>query len=111
MNFIAAESSLLLEKKDIAEVEGSHVPGKTNINVDYLSRPPVKLPPPPALAEVNIKRIKILPDFQLPGPGSRPDLWGREQPEAPQGRPQSTALHRSTLSSSSWQWPGAVVFS
>ena len=103
MNFIAAELVLLLETEDIVEVEGSHVPGKLNVNADYLSRPPLKLPPPPALAEVNIKRIKVLALFLLPGPGQRPDLWGRERPVAPQDRPESPALHRDTLSSSSWQ--------
>ena len=48
MNFIAAELVLLLETEDIVEGEGSHVPEKLNVNADYLSRPPLKLPPPPA---------------------------------------------------------------
>ena len=48
MNFIAAELSLLLEKEDVEEVEGSHIPGKVNIHADYLSQPPLKLPPPEA---------------------------------------------------------------
>ena len=95
--------ALLLKKGDVGEVQGSHIPGKINVHVEYLPRPPFKLPPPEAPREVNIKQIKALQPFLLPGPGSRPDFWGRERPQAEQNRPESPALHRDTSSSSSWE--------
>ena len=101
MNFVAAELSALLEKEDIEE--GGHIPGKINVHADYLSRPPLVSPPPLGPEEVTIKKITKLLSLSLPGPCSRPDLWGREQAGAEQNRPESSALHRDTLPPRSWQ--------
>ena len=85
MNFIGAEISLLLEREDVADLEGEHLPGKLNVCADFLSRMMmVKPPPKPAgLEEVRIRSVEKPFAFLLKGsgPGLRPDLWGRNPKE------------------------------
>ena len=84
MNFAGAELPLPLEREDIAELEGEHLPGKFNVCSDFLSRVMMEnLPPkPPALAVVKVQEISKRIPFILEGsgPGRRPGLWGREGP-------------------------------
>jgi len=90
MNYIGAELSLLLEREDCADVEGSHIPGKLNVCADFLSRmmmPGGAPSRPSALGESKVKEVKKRRPFSLQGtgPGPRPELWGKEKGKGSKG--------------------------
>ena len=82
MNFLGAELSLFLEREDLADPSGEHLPGKLNKCADYLSRVMTSdVPPmPSSLIGVKVRRLTKRRKFALTGfgPGPRPDLWGRQ---------------------------------
>ena len=80
LNFIGAELSLCLEEHGIEEVRPVHLPGKANVEADFLSRPSTwsSTSMPEALSGVDIS-----PDhgptegfYRLPTPKMAPSLWG-----------------------------------
>jgi len=83
LNFLAAEISLRLERYDFLEIRGAHIPGSINKITDYASRlaaPEENRAPRPAALEgvhLTLRRKEVI--FVLPGPGRRPELWGRTQ--------------------------------
>ena len=102
MNFLAAEISLFLETHDLLDPVGSHVPGALNKVADYASRLAAPLcnqvEVPSALRGVRVPLKRDDVSFWLPGPGRRPDLWGRSHDLSGSGVP-----HEEAASSSGFQ--------
>ena len=72
LNYLGSELSLLLETLEIPFLRLQHLPGKFNIEADWLSRGIERGDMPASLAGVKIAKFKTwrIPDFSLPPPGS-----------------------------------------
>ena len=72
-----------LERHDFLEVQGDHIPGAINKITDYASRLAApkenQAPRPGTLDGVRLSVETRDVEFALPGPGRRPELWGRSQ--------------------------------
>lgn len=76
LNYVASELALLLEKTRITKLTPQHVPGKLNVEADWLSRLGDRGPMPTSLTEVKLCRTTALSERSLamkpPGvPGSQ----------------------------------------
>ena len=101
MNFLGAELSLFLETEGMADPEGSHLPGKLNLCADYLSRLapecPNKEKRPEELGSLQPTTLTKDFSFWLPGPGRRPELWGKRREEEDSDEPESRPMKRAKL--------------
>ena len=72
--------ALCLEELGVEELRTSHVPGKANVEADFLSRPSTcgTATMPPGLEGVDICPEHGPKDgfYRLPTPKSAPSLWG-----------------------------------
>eukprot|EP00435_Cladocopium_sp_Y103_P065114 s1794_g27.t1 len=73
------EMSLLMDSIQMQEVVAHHLPGKLNVEADYLSRPDIQGPPPGRLRDISIRQLNEawMLETALPPPGVEPALWGR----------------------------------
>ena len=80
LNFLGSEVALCLEELGVEELRTSHVPGKANVEADFLSRPSTwgTATMPPGLEGVDICPEHGPKDgfYRLPTPKSAPSLWG-----------------------------------
>eukprot|EP00435_Cladocopium_sp_Y103_P048824 s861_g14.t1 len=82
LNWVGAELSTQLDVGQMGDIIGHHLPGKLNVEADWLSRPDLEGSPPGALQGVSIRALNeawMLDSF-LPPPGVEPSLWGRTPP-------------------------------
>eukprot|EP00435_Cladocopium_sp_Y103_P074084 s120_g46.t1 len=80
LNFIGSELSLCIEELGVEEIKQLHVPGKANVEADWLSRPDTweSSPMPKALEGIDIQS-ELGPKrafYRLPTPKEAPSLWG-----------------------------------
>ena len=80
LNFIGAELGITLEKMAIQEVIPLHIPGKMNVEPDFLSRPSLwkDTAMPTGLHGIEIDPVsgRTAEFYQLPSPMAEPSLWG-----------------------------------
>jgi hypothetical protein len=80
LNFLGAELAICLEELGVEEIRAIHVPGKANVEADFLSRPSTwkTTTMPKALEGVDIGS-ELGPGscfYRLPTPREAPSLWG-----------------------------------
>ena len=80
LNFIGAELSLCLEELAIEGLSTVHIPGKANVEADFLSRPSTwkDVSMPDSLVGIDIGS-ELGPGngfYRLPTPKQAPSLWG-----------------------------------
>ena len=81
LNWIGAELALKLELMGIPKLVGHHLPGRLNVDADWLSRPHDRPPEvPDKLKKLKIHRFdgQARRSADLPPPGVAPRLWGLE---------------------------------
>ena len=80
LNFIGAELSLCLEELAIEELKTIHIPGKANIEADFLSRPStwkdVSMPDSLVGIDIGSENGPGKAFYRLPSPKQAPSLWG-----------------------------------
>lgn len=80
LNFLGAELAICLEELAIEEVKSHHVPGKANVEADFLSRPSTwqEVSMPDSLVGVDIQPENGPGEgfYRLPTPLEAPSLWG-----------------------------------
>lgn len=80
INFLGSELGLVLEEIGVEELQPVHVPGKANVECDFLSRPSSwkEVPMPAALQGLTIEPSvgRGSEFYKLPTPRDAPDLWG-----------------------------------
>ncbi len=82
LNWLGAEMSISLEEAGVEIFRSVHIPGKANIEADYLSRPSlwpkVSLPKAlePLAAAIEIPAVRDAAYYHLPGPTVDSSLWG-----------------------------------
>ena len=80
MNFIGAELGITLEEMAVQEVIPLHIPGKANIEPDYLSRPSKwkeeRMPAGLHGLEIDPVSGRSAEFYRLPSPMVEPSLWG-----------------------------------
>ena len=80
MNFIGAELGISLEEMVVQEVIPLHIPGKANIQPDYLSRPSKwkeeRMPAGLHGVEIDPVSGRSAEFYRLPSPMVEPSLWG-----------------------------------
>eukprot|EP00435_Cladocopium_sp_Y103_P029471 s1252_g7.t1 len=80
LNFIGAELSICIEELAVEELKSLHVPGKANVEADWLSRPSSwdSVSKPAGLVGIDAD-LEIGPNssfYRLPTPKAAPSLWG-----------------------------------
>ena len=80
LNYIAAELSLLLERARIQRLVPQHVPGKLNVEADWLSRVQGRGAMPDSLAGVKLRRAAALNEqsMVMAPPGVPGSPWGQQ---------------------------------
>ena len=78
LNFIGAELNIVLEGAQMQDLVAHHLPGKLNVEADYLSRPDLQVSPPDRLKDLSVRHLNEawMLESQLPPPGVEPQLWG-----------------------------------
>ena len=80
LNFLGAELAICLEELAVEEVKSLHIPGKANIEADFLSRPSSweTVAMPDSLVGIDIAPENGPNDafYRLPTPRAAPSLWG-----------------------------------
>ena len=82
LNWWGAEMSISLEEAGVEIFRSVHIPGKANIEADYLSRPSlwpkVSLPKPlePLAAAIEVPAVRDGDYYHIPGPTVDSSLWG-----------------------------------
>ena len=82
LNFLGAELAICLEEMGVEEIKPIHIPGKANVEADFLSRPSTwkTATMPSALEGVDIGS-ELGPGncfYRLPTPKEAPSLWGAQ---------------------------------
>ena len=82
LNWVGGEMTILLGHLQMGELVTHHLPGKLNVEADYLSRPDLTGPPPGRIQDVSIRQVNEawMLESTLPPPGVEPSLWGRTPP-------------------------------
>ena len=80
LNFLGSELGLCLEESGMEGLRAIHIPGKANVEPDYLSRPSMwsSTTTPKELQGIDIKNEEGPVDgfYRLPTPKEAPSLWG-----------------------------------
>ena len=82
LNWLGAEMSIGLEEAGVEIFRSVHIPGKANVEADYLSRPSlwskVSLPKAlePLASSIEIPTARDSDYYHLPGPTVDSSLWG-----------------------------------
>ena len=80
LNFLGAELALSLESLGVEEIRPLHIPGKANVEADFLSRPSTwdRELMPDSLDGVDIAPMPgpAAAFYRLPTPKAAPSLWG-----------------------------------
>ena len=80
LNFLGAELGLCLEETAVEGMRAIHIPGKANLEPDYLSRPSswktTKLPEGLEGLEIKTEQGPVGDFYRLPTPKDAPSLWG-----------------------------------
>ena len=82
LNFIAAEIAILLEQAQITRLVPQHVPGRMNVEADWLSRPGERGSMPEGLHNVKIRRTSAWSERNttLAPPGVKDSPWIQSMP-------------------------------
>ena len=91
LNILGAELGLCLEEAAIEGLRAIHIPGKANLEPDYLSRPSSwksnKLPTGLEGLEIKTESGPVADFYRLPTPKDAPSLWGVKGSRRPEDRP------------------------
>ena len=82
MNFIGAELGITLEELEVQEITALHIPGKANVEPDFLSRPSKwkeeRMPAGLHGVEIDPVSGRSAEFYRLPSPMVEPSLWGQK---------------------------------
>ena len=82
MNFIGAELGITLEELEVQEIAALHIPGKANVEPDFLSRPSKwkeeRMPAGLHGVEIDPVSGRSADFYRLPSPMVEPSLWGQK---------------------------------
>ena len=73
--------AMVLDMLQVQDIVAHHLPGKLNIEADYLSRPDKGGEIPAKLVDLNVRQLNEawMLECLLPPPGIEPGLWGKSQ--------------------------------
>ena len=82
LNYIASEMALLLEKLSVTKLIPQHLPGRLNVEADWLSRMGDRGEMPASLVGVKLKRVSALSEHALAmqPPGVPGSPWMQSMP-------------------------------
>ena len=64
------------------DLTAHHLPGKLNVEANFLSRPDLQGQPPGKLRDLSVRHLNEawMLESNLPPPGVEPQLWGKIPP-------------------------------